>query len=401
MSDGRQSLDADPRRNTTGRGDGFPHCCYNDGMIYRVLRPILFQADPESAHYFAMNAYRGLLRMPGMKRLVRWRHHVVDDRLRVDAFGLSFPRPLGLAAGFDKNAEWFNELGDLGFGSVEVGTLTAQPQPGNDRPRLFRVPQDRALINRFGFNNRGADVAAHRLSLQTRRVILGINIGKSKVVANERAVHDYLASFSVLWPHADYLVVNVSSPNTPGLRALQDRGPLLELLTALQERNDALAHCNKREPKPLLVKIAPDLTLDQMDDVVQLSDETRLAGLIATNTTISRDGLTAPPSMIEKAGAGGLSGAPLTRRSRTFVAELFRRLKGRRPIIGVGGIMSGEDAWQMLRAGATLLQSYTGFVYGGPSFPRDVHHYLVQRLDERQATLASIVGEAADEFAKA
>lgn len=313
------------------------------------------------------------------------RYTVEDSRLKTELFGLTFDNPVGLAAGFDKDAAWFAKLAALGFGHVEVGTITGQPQSGNDQPRLFRLPADKAIINRMGFNNRGADNAAKRLATSTKlrdSDVLGVNIGKTKVVPVESATEDYLYSFERLFTYADYFTVNVSSPNTPGLRTLQNREPLIELLTRIQAQNVQLAADHEIAKKPILLKIAPDVTAEQLADIVSILKEIKLDGIIATNTTISRADLKTPDADVEAIGAGGLSGAPLTERSRAVVAELYSELKGEIPIIGVGGISTGEDAWQMIRAGASLVQIYTGFIYGGPAIVRDINRHLVKRLEE-------------------
>lgn len=365
--------------------------------MWRLIRPLLFRMDAERAHHLSMSLFASLMSLEPLRRFTERTTSVVDPRLRTTCLGIDFPSPVGLAAGFDKNAEWFDALAALGFGYVEVGTLTGQAQPGNPKPRLFRLPADRALLNRLGFNNKGSAAAAQALARRrSLRPILGINIGKSKVVPNEEAVGDYLASFDRLFLFGRYFVVNVSSPNTPGLRELQERGPLTALLRALTERNRELAERHGAPAKPILLKIAPDLNEHQLSAIVEMTEEVPIAGIVATNTTLSRDGLVTPAAEVERLGAGGVSGAPLTERSRTMVAELYRKLRGRLPIIGVGGIMSGEDAWQMIRHGASLVQVYTGFVYGGPGFVRGVLRHLVRRLDEGGHTsIAEVVGLAA------
>jgi dihydroorotate dehydrogenase len=366
--------------------------------MWPLIRPLLFALDAERAHHLSMRLFGGAMRLGPLRRLTGRLLRTDDPRLRVRHFGINFPSPVGLAAGFDKDAEYFEALHALGFGFIEVGTLTGQPQPGNPRPRLFRLPADGALINRMGFNNKGSAAAAVALSKKedaARFPILGVNIGRSKVVPNEEAVSDYLASFERLFPFGHYFVVNVSSPNTPGLRELQERGPLTALLRALAERNAELAARHHTEPRPILLKIAPDLTEHQVAAIVEMTREVPIAGLVATNTTVSRDGLRTPPARVAAVGAGGLSGAPLTVRSRAMVADLYRRTGGRLPIVGVGGIMSGEDAWQMIRAGASLVQVYTGFVYGGPGFVRSIHSHLLRRLAESgKGSLDEVVGEA-------
>jgi dihydroorotate dehydrogenase len=360
-----------------------------------LIRPLLFSFDPEHVHEFSMGTYAGLS-APGAVRSLERRVFSVDDpRLAQTVAGVRFAQPLGLAAGFDKNARWFNALAALGFGSIEVGTVTAHAQSGNDKPRLFRLPQDQALLNRLGFNNEGSAAVAARLAGVTPQTVLGINIGKSKITPNDEALADYLTSFERLARFAAYLTVNVSSPNTAGLRDLQAIAPLRELLGGLQARNQSLAAEQGRSPLPIFVKIAPDLTDADIDAIVELVGEVGIAGIIATNTTISRDGLRTPADAVQALGAGGVSGGPLTQRSRAFVARLYQRSEGRFPIIGVGGIMTGDDAWAMIRAGATLLQTYTGFIYGGPGFASSVHRRLLTHLDVQGGSLSDHVGSDA------
>lgn len=345
-----------------------------------------------------MGAFDKLLTLSPISTAFAKRYTVRDDRLKTELFGLSFQNPVGLAAGFDKDAAWFAKLAALGFGHIEVGTITGKPQDGNPRPRLFRLPQDRAIINRMGFNNRGADAAAKRLA-NARRFrdadILGINIGKTKVVPVESATEDYLYSFDRLFTYADYFTVNVSSPNTPGLRTLQNRGPLIHLLTQLQAKNVQLAAEHEVTKKPILLKIAPDVSDEQLADIVSILKEIQLDGIIATNTTLSRDGLQTRGEEVEAIGAGGLSGSPLTRRSRSVVSSLFSELHGGIPIIGVGGIMNGEDAWQMICAGAAMIQIYTGLIYGGPGIVRAINQHLLKRLEEQGLSqISQAVGSA-------
>lgn len=351
-------------------------------MIWRhLVRPLLFSLPAETAHEFSLRAFGASGRVPGVLPMLRALHQVSAPELESERFGLRFANPLGLAAGVDKEARCHREFAALGFGFIEVGTLTALAQPGNEKPRLFRLPIDQAIINRMGFNNHGSASAAARLAARPRTAyVLGVNIGKSKVTPLENAVEDYLESFRRLFPHADYVTVNVSSPNTPGLRSLQDREPLERLLAALTAENESLAAQRQIAPKPILLKIAPDVTEPQLDDIAALAFTCRLAGLIATNTTISRDGLITSAEQVKAIGAGGLSGRPLQHRSREVVAGLYRRVQGKLPIIGVGGIFDADDAWQMLRAGASLLQAYTGFVYGGPGFARGINRGLLKRM---------------------
>lgn len=350
-----------------------------------IARPLLFCLSAERAHYFSMGAFKTLMVGGLMGRVFRGRYDVDVPSLRTQAFGVEFKNPVGLAAGFDKDARWFPELASLGFSHIEVGTITGQPQSGNPKPRLFRLPADKAIINRMGFNNAGSDAAAKRLA-STRKSrptdVLGVNIGKTKVVPVEEATQDYLLSFERLFSYADYFTVNVSSPNTPGLRTLQNREPLVELLTAITRLNHRLSDDHECIPKPVLLKIAPDVTDGQLSDIVSILKEVKLDGIIATNTTLSRSGLKTPTTKVEGIGNGGLSGAPLTQRSNQVVGQLYAELKGDIPIIGVGGIMSGEDAWQMILAGASLVQIYTGFIYGGPTIVRDINRHIAKKLEQ-------------------
>lgn len=287
-----------------------------------------------------------------------------------------FKNPVGLAAGFDKDAKLINELSTFGFGFIEIGTLTPKPQPGNDKPRLFRLPADQALINRMGFNNGGVVAAVERLKKRKSNVIVGGNIGKNKVTPNESALDDYAVCMDALYPVVDYFVVNVSSPNTPGLRELQEKEPLRKLLSFVKSRMVA-----NLKPKPVLLKIAPDLTVEQLDDVIEILKETKTDGVIATNTTISRDGLSTDLQTVEQIGAGGLSGKPLRNRATEVIKYLRRELGPDYPIIGVGGIMSVQDALEKLDAGADLIQIYTGFVYEGPGFVKRILKALVSKLE--------------------
>jgi dihydroorotate dehydrogenase len=344
-----------------------------------------------------MGVFSSTLKFPLVGHVLKKRNLVCAPELQSELFGLTFVNPIGLAAGFDKDARWYGELAALGFGHIEVGTITGKPQSGNEKPRLFRLTADEALINRMGFNNQGADLAARRLARSGRRhprIVLGVNLGKSKVVPVETATEDYLFSFERLFDYGDYFTINVSSPNTPGLRTLQNREPLVELLTAIDKLNHQLAEDHDVKRKPVLLKIAPDLTSEQLEDIVSIVATNPVDGIIATNTTISREGLKTNATRVAEIGAGGLSGAPLRLRSRQVVSLLYQQLQGKIPIIGVGGIFTGEDAWQMILSGASMLQIYTGFVYGGPAIVRDINKYLLVKL--RQHGLAKIemaVGE--------
>ncbi|HEX8889187.1 MAG TPA: quinone-dependent dihydroorotate dehydrogenase [Pyrinomonadaceae bacterium] len=370
-------------------------------MLYRsILRPLLFRLPPETAHEFAIDALSFSL---GMK----WARRVASRRFmrapfgELQRFGLSFANPVGLAAGFDKNGTAAKYLAALGFGFIEVGTVTHQAQPGNPRPRLFRLPLDKALINRAGFNNNGAEALAKHIAVHRPDCVLGINIGKSRAVELENATEDYLASFELVHAHADYLVVNVSSPNTPNLRELQRPEALSSLLNALQKRNQELAETHKtKRPVPLLVKIAPDLEVRDLESIVEIVERAGLAGIIATNTTTSRTGLGTKPEKVEACGAGGLSGAPLRARSTEIIAALYRLAQGRMTIIGVGGIFTAEDAWEKISAGASLVQLYTGFIYQGPGIARDINEGLAEILSKQGLkTLDQAVGCRARELA--
>lgn len=334
--------------------------------MYFLLKPILFKFDPEKVHYFVTHNLKRFNRFPGGAALSRAIWTVNDPRLEKEVFGLKFKNPVGLAAGFDKNADVINEMANLGFGFVEVGTVTPLPQDGNPKPRMFRLPADGGLINRMGFNNFGVDVAAEHIAAYRKNassaqkgLIIGGNIGKNKVTPNEEAVSDYIKCFDRLFDVVDYFVVNVSSPNTPGLRELQEKEPLMQLLNTLQQRNS-----KNGISRPILLKIAPDLTNSQLDDIVEIVQQSGIAGVIATNTTISRENLVSPDKL--KNETGGLSGKPLTQRSTEVISYLAKRSKGAFPIIGVGGIHSPEDAMEKLAAGASLIQLYTGFIYEGP-----------------------------------
>ena len=328
--------------------------------MYNLIKPLLFQFDPENVHYVVTGGLRRANRIWGVKSLLKNLYQFEDKRLEREVMGLKFKNPLGLAAGFDKNASMIEELAEFGFGFIEIGTVTPLPQPGNEKPRMFRLPQDNALINRMGFNNQGVDVVAARLKqLDRKGLIIGGNIGKNKRTPNEDAVSDYVKCFDRLFDVVDYFVVNVSSPNTPGLRELQEKEPLKHILNALQQRN------RKNEiSRPILLKIAPDLTNSQLDDIIEIVKETKIAGVVATNTTISRDDLLSSEDLRKE--SGGLSGKPLTRRSTEVISYLSEHSNKSFVIIGVGGIHSPEDAIEKIKAGASLMQIYTGFIYEGP-----------------------------------
>jgi dihydroorotate dehydrogenase len=341
-------------------------------MYRSLIKPLFFLMNPEKAHYTAMGLLKGVTSIPGMKAMMRSMFQIRDERLERELFGLKFSNPVGLAAGFDKNALWVDELECLGFGFVEIGTVTPLPQPGNDKPRLFRLPKDNALINRMGFNNDGAAAAAQSLGRRKSKVIVGGNIGKNKVTPNEEALSDYLKCYDALYEQVDYFVVNVSSPNTPGLRALQEKEPLMNILQHLQQKN-----LKRPKAKPILLKIAPDLTNEQLDDIIEIVQQSGIAGVIATNTTISRDGLITPKTEVEAIGAGGLSGVPVRKRSTEVIRYLKEKSNNAFPVIGAGGIHTPEDAMEKLAAGADLIQVYTGFIYEGPSIVKRINKRLV------------------------
>lgn len=329
--------------------------------------------DPETAHYTVTSGLRNFLKVWGAKKIMSAAFAYSDPSLEREVFGLKFKNPVGLAAGFDKNAEYINEMAALGFGFVEIGTVTPRPQPGNDKPRMFRLPKDGALINRMGFNNQGVDVAALRLKYFTDRkgLIVGGNIGKNKLTPNEDAVNDYIICFDKLFDVVDYFVVNVSSPNTPGLRDLQEKEPLKHILNTLQQRNET-----HEKPKPILLKIAPDLTNSQLDDIIEIVIETKIAGVIATNTTLNRENLNSDSSLLKE--SGGLSGKPLSLRSTEVIHYLSEKSGKAFPIIGVGGIHSSSDALAKMQAGASLVQVYTGMIYEGPQLIKSICKRLVK-----------------------
>ncbi len=338
-------------------------------MYKAIIRPLLFLFDPEKVHYFTFKSIR-FLNAIGFAGLFRSMYAVNDKSLERKVFGLTFKNPVGLAAGFDKNAVLYKELSNFGFGFIEIGTLTPKAQEGNPKKRLFRLKEDSAIINRMGFNNEGVDAAVLRLQ-QNKGVLIGGNIGKNKATPNENAIDDYIYCFDALFEVVDYFVVNVSSPNTPNLRALQDKEPLTELLQTLQTRNT-----RKSNPKPILLKIAPDLTNEQLLDIIDIVATTQIAGVIATNTTISREGLIAAA----KEEMGGLSGKPLTNRATEVIRFLSEKSNKAFPIIGVGGIHSAKDALEKLDAGASLVQLYTGFIYEGPGLVRDINKALLIKV---------------------
>lgn len=338
--------------------------------MYKILiRRLLFRFDPEKIHHFTFDFLRTFFKIPGASVMMKSIFYVENPSLEREVFGLKFKNPVGLAAGFDKDAKLYKELSGLCFGFIEIGTLTPKPQPGNTKKRLFRLKEDRAIINRMGFNNEGVEAAVERLK-GNKNVMIGGNIGKNKTTPNDKAVDDYLFCFEKLFPYVDYFVVNVSSPNTPNLRELQEKKPLKDLLNALQGKNQ-----NKTVPKPILLKIAPDLSEEQLLDIIEIITETDIAGVIATNTTISREGLISE----NKNETGGLSGKPLKDRSTEVIRFLSEKSNKAFPIIGVGGIHSPEDAMEKLDAGASLVQLYTGFIYEGPGLIKKINKKILEQ----------------------
>lgn len=332
-------------------------------MYKSLIKPILFRQHPEKAHDFTFSWIKRTFNLPLIGSAIRYNFSYDDPSLVQEVFGLTFKNPIGLAAGFDKDAKLIDEMASLGFGFIEIGTLTPKPQEGNPQPRLFRLPQDQGLINRMGFNNGGVLAAVERLKKRKSSVIIGGNIGKNKDTPNEEAVGDYLYCLEALHPFVDYFVLNVSSPNTPNLRELQEKEPLKKLLTAVKEANDA-----KATPKPILLKIAPDLTEGQLDDIVDIILETGISGIIATNTTLDRSNLVTSEQEVSEIGAGGLSGQPVKDKSTEVIRYLAKKSHNSFPIVGVGGIFTVKDAIEKLEAGASLVQVYTGMIYEGPSF---------------------------------
>lgn len=331
--------------------------------------------QPEKAHYFVTGWLAFLCRIPGVKAILKSLYSIEDKRLERELFGLKFKNPVGLAAGFDKDARWIDELSCFGFGFIEIGTLTPKAQPGNAKPRLFRITEDEGLINRMGFNNLGAAAAVEKLRKRKSKLIIGGNIGKNTATPNEEAMQDYISCFETLHEVVDYFVVNVSCPNVKDLTKLQDTPFLLSLLGELKRRN-----AEKAKPKPILLKIAPDLNDSQLDEVIEIVKETKIDGIIATNTSTSREGLKTDSKKLAIIGNGGLSGKPVNKRSTEVIRYLSEKSGKAFPIIGVGGIHSAEDALEKLAAGADLLQVYTGFVYEGPGLVKEINRGILKKL---------------------
>jgi len=342
-------------------------------MLYKLfIRPFLFALNPELAHNFTLWIFKTLFYIPGFKQVLRFMYCVEDPRLEKEIFGVKFKNPVGLAAGFDKNANVFNELSVFGFGFIEVGTITPKPQDGNKKPRLFRLKKDQAIINRMGFNNDGADVIVKRIKKRSKNIILGGNIGKNKVTSNDLAASDYEICFKKIAPHVNYLVLNISSPNTPGLVDLQNKSDLQALLSQVQSLNKNTYN------KPVLIKISPELTFSQIDQILKLVKVFDISGVIVTNTSSKREHLNTSLNSINTIGSGGLSGKPIFHKSKKLVSYIHTQSEGEIPIIAVGGIMTPEDAIEMFNAGASLIQIYTGFIYNGPSIVKEINLKLLQ-----------------------
>lgn len=341
--------------------------------MYKVIRFILFQFDPERIHYFSMNSMRIVYYLFPFNFILRKSLEINSEKLEVDFFGKKIKNPVGLAAGFDKDGRYIKELELCGFGFVEIGTVTCKSQSGNPKPRLFRLKKDEAIINRMGFNNQGVEEIVKNLKKYNGKMIIGGNIGKNKITPNEIAVNDYLESFNTLFDYVDYFVVNVSSPNTPNLRELQDKEPLTKILKAVRDEN-----LRKHNPKPIFLKIAPDLNNTQLDEIIDIILDLKIHGIIATNTTIDRTNLKTDISKIDEIGNGGLSGKPLSSRSTEIIKYISKKSNKSFMIIGVGGIHSEEDAIDKLEAGADLVQLYTGFIYEGPSLIKRINKAIIR-----------------------
>lgn len=345
-------------------------------MYKSIIKPILFKYDPENVHHWVFRWIKRMHRWPMLPCLLKSFYQVKDNKLETEVFGLKFPNPVGLAAGFDKDAKLFDELGSFGFGFIEIGTLTPKGQQGNEKPRLFRLPEDEALINRMGFNNEGVDAAVERLKAKKTNILIGGNIGKNTGIPAEQTDDDYLNVFKKLFDHVDYFVVNVSCPNVGNLTKLQEKEPLMRLMEKIRNENNS--HSN---PKPLLLKIAPDLSEIELDDVIDIIKSLNLDGVVASNTSVDRSQLTTSKDRLDEIGfPGGLSGKPVGSKSTNTIAYLYKHLGNQYPIIGVGGIHSAEDALEKLKAGAKLIQVYTGFVYEGPGLIKSINKRIVNTV---------------------
>ncbi len=344
-------------------------------MYHKLIRPLLFLFNPEWIHRVIAGMLPLFFAIPGMAAIARKHYHINDPGLSRKVFGLNFPNTVGIAAGFDKEAVLYNSLANFGFGHIEIGTVTPRPQKGNPKPRLFRLPKDQALVNRMGFNNKGLDSFVRNLRKNRPGVIVGGNIGKNTLTPNDKATEDYCLCFEGLFDLVDYFVINVSCPNIKDLDKLQDKAELIKLLQAVQKINQS-----KSGPKPILLKISPDLSHTQLDEVLEIVQETRLDGIVATNTSTHREGLVSNPDNITRIGEGGLSGRPLKEKSTSTIAYLHRQSKGKIPIVGVGGIFDAEDALEKLQAGASLVQVYTGFIYNGPGIGKKINQGVLRKF---------------------
>lgn len=344
-------------------------------MYRKLIRPILFLLQPETIHHLIVSALKIGFKIPGIAYCVKKSFVVKDQRLKTNFLGLRFDNPVGFAAGFDKNAEVYNQFSNFGFSFIEIGTVTPVAQPGNPKPRSFRIPKDKGLINRMGFNNKGVDFAVAKLK-KRHKVIIGGNIGKNTATPNESALNDYVVCFEKLYNHVDYFVVNLSCPNIKDLRKLQDKDSTITILEKLTQ-----LRAEKDNYKPILLKISPDLTNDQLDDVIETFNITGIDGVVATNTTVSRENLVTDKKRVEEIANGGLSGKPLTERSTEIIRYLTEKSNGTIPIIGVGGIMTIQDAIDKLNAGAKLIQVYTGFIYEGPAFVKQINKAILKNMD--------------------
>ncbi len=348
-------------------------------MYKSVIRPLLFKFQPETIHNIVIGGLRTMKYIPGAKSLTRAMYNYSNEKLEREVFGLTFPNPIGLAAGLDKNAECYEMFGAMGFGFVEIGTVTPKAQSGNPKPRCFRVPEDGALINRMGFNNNGVEAAVKNLRRRNPKLIIGGNIGKNTATPNEDAAADYLKLFRSMYDYVDYFVVNISCPNIANLTKLQSKEGTIELLRGLKEFRKG-----QSDYRPILIKISPDLGDEQVDVMIDVVKECKIDGIVATNTTTSREGLSVSSERVQQIGNGGMSGSPLTERSRDMVRYIHEKTQGKLPIIGVGGVMTPEDAQAMLDAGASLVQIYSGFIYGGPGMPKKINRHIVKNLSSKE-----------------